>query len=272
MNELRNITEEAEKLRSEVNDLRKIIKLSEKFEEQESDSAAKEKKVVEKHISMKHSKDSNHKQNMSAQNQHNVELEDDEFNCKQCDFQTTSESQLKKHFMLKHTLKGLKPDEEIVCRNCGEKFLGRKQLMIHRKESHRHAVASCKNYQEGKCPFTSEKCWWNHFQKSISDEKTDEVACYNCDEKFKSKNDMMMHRKSKHEKLVRACFNFLENNCRLQDKFCWFLHEEKAIETDGDNNKNDKKDTSEQENSVFWKALGNKEPPLMKTKLKQKEE
>ena len=312
--ELKIKTEEAEKLRSEINDLRMIINLSEKLEQQESDRVAKEKKEVKRHISMNHTKDNNHELSslkMSALNQqnskstgrkevkylkcekcifkttskfrleehnnlihiqHRVENEDDEFNCKQCDFQTTSESNLKKHFVLKHTLKGLKPDEEIVCRNCGEKFIGKRNLMNHRKESHRHAVALCKNYQDGKCPYNSEKCWWNHCQKSTLDEETDVVACYNCDEKFKSKSDMMMHRKSKHEELVHACFNFLESNCRLQDSFCWFLHKEKDLETDEDKSKNNKKFTSEQENSVFWKVSGNKEPPLMKSNLKQKKE
>ena len=313
--ELKNKTEEAEKLRVEVNDLRMIIELTEKLDQQKSDCVTKDKGALEKHIDMKHTKDDNHELKISALSQKsqtpspsslkeikflkcdecifettsNSSLEEhvslkhiqprsnvteDEFNCKSCDFQTTSEHHLKKHFTLKHTLKVLKPDEEIRCRNCGETFLWKNNLMKHRKVSHANFVANCKNYQEEKCPFSSEKCWWNHNLKLELENKAAAVVCYVCDEKFESKSELMFHRKNKHEERVRACIRFLEKNCRLQDSFCWFLHKEVAMETDSyeDKNKNDKKDIIEEDNLVFRNVLGIKEPPIMETKSKEKKE
>ena len=96
------------------------------------------------------------------------------------------------------------------------------------------------------------------------------VICYICDEQFKTKSDLMIHRKNKHGNMVRVCLKFLENNCRRQDTFCWFSHKEVAMETDSNENKN-KNDKKEEDLSVFWKELGNKEPPL-ETKSKQKKE
>ena len=125
-------------------------------------------------------------------------VEEKEFNCMGCDFQTTTEVQLKKHFTLKHTLQGLKQDEEIICRICGDSFIGKRNLMIHRKQDHRASVAKCKNYNDMKCTFSSEKCWWIHTEVDQTD---NDISCFTCDKKFESKDKMMIHRKNEHETL-----------------------------------------------------------------------
>ena len=35
-------------------------------------------------------------------------------------------------------------------------------LMKHRKVNHIETIAHCKNKLEGNCPFSDQKCWWNH--------------------------------------------------------------------------------------------------------------
>ena len=201
---------------------------------------------------------------------HTSEEHEEEFNCKKCDYQTNNEPQLKKHFTLKHTLKGLKEDEEIICRNCDEKFQGKRSLLIHRKQKHRNSVADCKNYQEGKCLFTEEKCYWNH---SLKDKESNgQVECFNCGKTFKCKNDMMIHRKNEHESMVRICKEFIENNCRLRKQFCWFLHkdEEMEIEPSININKSENHENEKDCPSVFQKISGNKEPPLSEEMRNQK--
>ena len=179
--------------------------------------------------------------------------------------------------MLKHTLQGMREDEEIKCRNCGEKFFGKSNLMIHRKQTHINTVADCKNNQEGKCLFTSDKCWWNHNKNSDSISKRDsKMNCYVCSKTFETKSEMMIHRKIKHADLVKVCHNFKKNNCKLQNKFCWFLHkDEEDIVTDTEalekENKNTE-DITEKESSVFQNVSGNLKPPIARGKSKQKME
>ena len=205
--------------------------------------------------------------------QHDMKEKEEEFNCKSCDFQTTTETQMKKHFTLKHTLQGLQNNAEIRCRVCGESFVGKRNFMIHRKQSHNSKVANCKNFIEGKCPFTKENCWWNHREESS--ERKDQIVCYICDKIFESKNDMMIHRKNKHESIVENCNKFAKNSCRLQNQYCWFLHKEEAMDIEVSENTKSKEDINDDDKvskSVFQEVLENTEPPISKEKEKQKVE
>ena len=251
--ELKSKTEQTEILKSEVKDLRMIIKLRAELDEKDSNISNKRsgkesttKEVLKKHISSKPFENEDirtkktteelklqfcHECNFRTRTKRELDehiemihIEDKEFNCNSCDFQTTTDQQLKKHFTLKHTLKALKEDEEIRCRNCGESFIGKRNLLVHRKQAHMSTVAYCKNFKENRCTFSSDKCYWNHTEKV---ESTDgKICCYTCDEAFESKDKMMIHRKNKHETLVRICEKFKENNCKLQNKFCWFIHKQ----------------------------------------------
>ena len=87
--------------------------------------------------------------------------DDDEYNCTECDFQGTSDSQLKKHVYHKHTPKSQHPGN-IECRICGEFFETKWTLMNHRKDKHISFVRTCNKYLENRCIFTSSKCWWIH--------------------------------------------------------------------------------------------------------------
>ena len=115
-----------------------------------------------------------------------------QYNCIDCDFQASTETQLEKHVNLKHKVfinseskerfychacdlhlgkkvelikhSGLKHAKEslIECRYCGEHFNEKWSFMNHRKSKHLNTVAPCQKYREGNCSFSKEMCWWRH--------------------------------------------------------------------------------------------------------------
>ena len=194
----------------------------------------------------------------------NIEKED-EYNCEGCDFQGTSMLQLNKHLNLKHIGENQPMREVIRCRICDEQFSQKWNLMNHRKEKHPEAVAFCRKKRDGNCPFSDEKCWWNHQNKNK--ESPLEIECFICGEIFERKSSLMRHRKLKHPTLVKKCEKFIKNDCQFQDSYCWWLHEEEAMELDESTN-DDKKEEDEKENSipVFQKPSLNIKPPIKKQK------
>ena len=182
-----------------------------------------------------------------------------EFNCNECHFQGTSEKQFEKHFFLKHTVEGQAQAIKITCNNCGESFPSKTILLSHRKSKHGETVAICRKYLEGRCPFSMEKCWWNH--KQNDENKARSFNCYVCSEAFETKTKMMQHRKSNHKELVSKCNNFPLNKCIFADISCWFLHEQEEMDISFQNEK-------EKENEpVFQKVFRNIKPPISEKKI-----
>ena len=245
---LRNKTEECEKLKSELNDLKVIMDLEKDLEKTLSKESYKNKslrkemsslkcdsnalqgkqlgnheqkepylscKTCEKHFtSMKEVEDHEIKEHCKTieilSKESNVE---EEFNCTGCDFQGSEQNQLNKHIQLKH---------RITCRTCGELFKTKPDFMVHRKTEHYNTIAPCNKGIE--CKF-SEKCWWKH---EANNEKS-KIECYFCDETFGTKNDVMMHRKDKHSKTVKSCTKQQEQNCTKTEATCWFKHNDVEI-------------------------------------------
>ena len=142
--DLKQKTEQLEKCKIEIKDLRTIVDLRKKLEEKENevsdnemDEAIKSPKKVkskpvpvdympcsfchykgenkialQRHMNTKHSDELGVKEN----------IKDDEFNCMDCDFQTTSENYLKKHINIKHTM---------ICRICEMEFKDKRKLLQH---------------------------------------------------------------------------------------------------------------------------------------------
>ena len=54
--------------------------------------------------------------------------------------------------------------------------------------------------------------------------KKSRVECNFCDQTFKSRNQLMIHKKQEHTEKVSVCWNFLHGNCRFGDSSCWFRH------------------------------------------------
>ena len=188
-----------------------------------------------------------------------------QFNCNECDFQGTSKTQIDKHIKLKHEVNNQNKGGMIKCRNCGEQFSQKWDLMNHRKLQHKETVAHCKNNQVGKCQFTAESCWWSH-DTPLGGNTESIIQCYICKSTFDNKSKMMIHRKNMHKDLVRSCNSYLQNNCKFQNNSCWFLHDLEAMDVDDLENKRKVNSETEQQ-SGFQKASGKLKPPLRKQKV-----
>ena len=213
----------------------------------ECNYVAKNRMDLENHIKFKHLTSKTWNKN------------EEEVNCEDCDFQGTSKPQLKKHINLKHTETGFNNIEAITCRICGEKFRDRRNFMNHRKSEHLGSVALCRNFSSRNCIFSKEMCWWKHEETSHSSNQ-EKIGCYICNDSFKNKAEMMIHRKKQHTELVKECSKFSDEICRFRSDACWFRHgKDEASEEEEDSEGS--ADASD-EQSDFQNAQRKKKPPL----------
>ena len=136
--------------------------------------------------------------------------------------------------------------------------------MNHRKLKHINTVAQCKKVTLGICKFTSDMCWWRH-ETNQTDQNLS-FNCHTCREGFKSRHEMMIHRKTMHREKVRKCTNFITNSCPYLSSSCWFLHENND---EAEVSENEEKDGKNSEKSVFQKVTENLKPPIIKQKKDQ---
>ena len=195
------------------------------------------------------------------------ETEEHQYNCNACDYQGTNKYQLEKHIQLKHTVNGIQSVETIKCRNCGDLFCDRRNFMNHRKSQHVDLVALCRNFLDGKCVFSKHMCWWKHEESDFSN-LTQKQSCYVCNDRFKEKNDLMIHRKKHHPRIVKDCSKFSEENCRFRSDTCWFIH--RKDETD--NKQEGEEEEHNEENVgqlVFQKVPEKQKAPLNNSNQRQ---
>ena len=77
------------------------------------------------------------------------------FSSVKCWWRHTDETDIKKHV-------GNHITEIIRCYLCQKQFENKRTMMIHRKKEHIGAVKNCYEFQENKCRFSSEDCWFHH--------------------------------------------------------------------------------------------------------------
>ena len=82
----------------------------------------------------------------------------------------------------------------------------------------------CKYFQSGICNFSDEDCWYIH-KKNDKAMKT--FKCGYCGKHCNSKNEFMIHRKTEHSSVVKACLNYANGTCEFKDK-CWYYHNEES--------------------------------------------
>ena len=246
-------TEECEKLKIEIKDLKQLLHLKSQVQNLDINSTQEitksEGQNLQNETEKKMDKTRSWKTVMSRKKKrHHTTVnkepelydEEEEYNCNGCDFQCSTKDHLEKHINIKHRM---------TCRICEEVFESKGDLMVHRKLKHANYVATCKNFIADKCPFADSKCWWNHaLKQSVSAE----VKCFICDEKFENKPSMMTHRKKKHYEIIRQCIQYERNSCRFKEESCWFKHE----------NTKQADERSTGSNLVFQKVSGNLRPPI----------
>ena len=261
--ELRLKTEETVKLKTEINDLKEIMKLSEELKDQDveitPDSKNDSNDMINESVNVRLMKKAGFRRNSPLVQPSPVKpaKRDKEFNCKECSFQGTTQIELSKHNNLKHKI--INDENVIRCRTCGEIFSAKWNLMNHRKSMHLETVALCRNYNVEKCPYAEDICWWNH-------SKERSIKCFICNETFASKMLLMRHRKKDHTQLVKTCNNFSQNNCRFQNDDCWYIHNSENVAepmppkcNDGGNVK-----------TVFQKVSEDLDPPIQNCEKKRK--
>ena len=165
--ELKIKTEEVGKLKIEIKDLKQILELEE--ETDRGNSKAEKTSSAGK-----------------AQPK-TVRQPEPQYNCMDCYFQGTSKQELTTHINIKHKTERV---DLLKCRNCGESFTSKPNLMDHRKDKHASTVAPCRNNIRGACQFSSNMCWWSHAEQTPSNDLP--IKCYICNETFERKSIMMI--------------------------------------------------------------------------------
>ena len=113
---------------------------------------------------------------------------------------------LNEHADIEHTSPSFEGDEQtfFACNFCQEAFESKRDLMLHRKESHSEKVSSCWQFSAGNCEFGEEKCWFVHNTKKHQDISS-EYDCKLCDKVFSNLPEYLRHRKSNHEICLPTC-------------------------------------------------------------------
>ena len=130
----------------------------------------------------------------------------------------------------------------------------------HKRAKH-EPKTDCIHYRQGSCKFPDNHCWNRHTQDAAAQHPVKgqtTMECYVCKNKFKSKNEMMHHRKNAHPGKVRQCNN--PDNCDFTK--CWYMHAPKHSETSIfiESEPNTAKDTQLEGN--FQEAQIQPKPPL----------
>ena len=116
------------------------------------------------------------------------------------------------------------------CYYCEEVFSSKANVMKHTKLSHVDKANHCLNFLEGTCSY-GDRCWFLHDNTLKESDPT--FKCNYCESVFKTKTQLMQHKKRNHIEKVSRCSN--ENQgCRYNSENCWFLHTktiEKAYES-----------------------------------------
>ena len=268
-------------LKSEVKDLKEMIEIENLLKEDDAKSTSEEIGNIldEENILLKMKKSGFQRKGPQQtserppqakqtserppQSKTNEKSKEKEYNCNECDYQGTKDIELKKHINLKHRrATGNGMNGTIQCRNCGEQFTTKWNLMTHRKSEHLGTIAHCRNNLQGKCDYTDQMCWWNHAPEVPTSEAN--FKCYVCDNTFESKYDMMVHRKKEHGSIIKPCNLYQDNSCRFTNESCWFRHN---LENDDNNIQEEDVDDEQMEtDSVFQKVWENLKPPLPKNR------
>ena len=83
--------------------------------------------------------------------------------------------------------------------------------MSHRRDTHPEKRRTCRKDFQGDCAFSDDGpfgCWWRHAKAQSNTISTDQnfiETCNVCEQMFKTKSEMMIHKKSNHIETVSLC-------------------------------------------------------------------
>ena len=131
-------------------------------------------------------------------------------------------------------------ETDFPCSVCDRWCKSEKDLNHHMKIYHGKRVKFCSI----KCTACHKKIVNNENVNESSnsmDISTEEVeskysyACKICEEKFETRNGMMMHRKKYHLEKVNTCWNFESGSCQFSNDLCWFRHSKSDLPQESQN-------------------------------------
>ena len=128
--------------------------------------------------------------------------EDSQFNCKDCQFQTMNRDQLYQHIEMIH--------KKFECNLCNTFFNTRKDINVHKHETHRKIYKPCRDFPSKNCEYGRE-CSFYHVILNQGD-----YICFKCGDIFKKKSHLLDHIKSDHGQ--ETCKRFQEDKCTFGDR------------------------------------------------------
>ena len=141
------------------------------------------------------------------------------YTCRDCDFESECVHCFSDHDHDIDDEQKMQPPN-FNCYYCDEIFPTKATVMIHTKASHMTKAKPCLSFLEGTCNY-NDKCWFLHDEGLKQSDPT--FKCNYCDESFRTKTQMMQHKKWNHTDKVSKCKNE-KNSCRYGTEKCWFLH------------------------------------------------
>ena len=164
-----------------------------------------------------------------------------EISCTDCIFIASCEDELNYHMGEEHNKDFISYFEtDFPCSVCDRWCKSEKDLNHHMKIYHGKRVKFCSI----KCTACDKKIVNNENVNESSnsmDISTEEVeskytyACKICEEKFETRNGMMMHRKKYHLEKVNTCWNFESDSCQFSNDLCWFRHSKSDLPQESQN-------------------------------------
>ena len=65
---------------------------------------------------------------------------------------------------------------------------------------------------------------YHMYESHPLEEDENKFECNICSDKFRTKSDLMVHKKNVHPEKVQTCLNFVQGTCPFKDD-CWFRHD-----------------------------------------------
>ena len=165
---------------------------------------------VSKHSSLDSSKQvicdecGNTFKNLNQLNSHMDKIHSEgEYNCMKCSYQGNTAYTLTKHINITH---------KIYCHTCDKAYDSKWDLMVHRKKEHYDVIKICRYFLKGNCSFGDEKCVYRHDENAKFN-----LKCHFCEKVFKTKDELMKHRKEYHAKTVPSYRDHKSGYCQRKE-------------------------------------------------------
>ena len=114
----------------------------------------------------------------------------------------------------------------VTCNDCKEKFQTKDAMMDHKRDSDHPSKRKCN--QDPDCE-RGARCWYVHrtpasAQTLRAGQQEEMLTCTTCHYNFRSRNELMMHKKTEHLG-NNTCRAFLAGYCRRGAQHCWNRHD-----------------------------------------------